>query len=318
MNPSNAPNLHEYGHGHAQLPAKVRILEVGPRDGLQNQQRAVATKHKAEWIRQLAAAGAPEIEITSFVHPRWVPQLADATDLCAELAGEDFSRFSALVPNLRGLESAMQTEIRRIALFIATSETFSHKNTNCSVAESLTRCAEIMQASEGESVWVRGYLSTAFGCPYEGEQEIARVVDLTRELFDLGVEEVNVSDTIGVATPPQVERVVGSLLEEFPAKKIALHFHDTRGLAIANVQTALALGIDRFDAAAGGLGGCPYAPGAAGNVATEELLTLLNAYDIETGVDLAKLAQANLTFETALAEPFPSRVLATYRSANDG
>ncbi|MEE8143195.1 MAG: hydroxymethylglutaryl-CoA lyase [Planctomycetota bacterium] len=291
---------------------KVRVVEVGPRDGLQNQGEIIPVHLKLEWIEHLSACGLPEIEVTSFVNPRWVPQLADAIELAQRLP-QGGSIYSALVPNLHGLEDALSAGVRNIAVFTATSETFNQKNINCSVAESLQRFEKIFQRLQGESVRVRGYLSTCFGCPYEGEVPAAEVARLAKELQGLGCAEIAVSDTIGVATPRQVQEVVEKVAEQIPVTKLALHFHDTRGMALVNVMAGLDLGVTTYDASSGGLGGCPFAPGATGNLASEDLVFLLDSLGIETGIDLDALAATNLKFERHFPQPFPGRVLGSYR-----
>ena len=300
------------------LPDEVRVIEVGPRDGLQNQPRTLPVSQKVEWIRRLAACGIREIEATSFVNPRWVPQLADARDLMLLLdqdPGLDNGAtvFSTLVPNLHGLEDAFACGVRHVALFTAASETFNRKNLNCSIHESLARFERIFASIGDACVRVRGYISTCFGCPYEGQVPAEKVVEVARRLRDLGATEIALSDTTGVATPPSIERVVEAVAATIPISELALHLHDTRGLALANVLVGLRLGVSTFDASSGGLGGCPYAPGASGNLATEDLLTLLHSLDIETGIDLAALIETNLWFETHFPTPFPGRVLASRR-----
>lgn len=301
------------------FPARVRIVEVGPRDGLQNQPEIIPAAQKLEWIRRLAAAGLEEIEVTAFVHPKWVPALADAEEVASAVPDTGVVLPSALVPNLRGLERAIEKGLRRFSLFTAASETFSKKNTNCSIDQSFDRFAEVFERLESldEKAWVRGYISTCFGCPYEGDVSLARVVEVAKRLHELGVAEVAISDTTGVGFPKQVHKLVEAVAAEIPLEEIALHFHDTRGQALVNVYAGLESGVEVFDASAGGLGGCPYAPGAAGNLATEDLVKLLEALGIETGVDCDALAGANLWFESLFPTPFPSRVLATYRGVRD-
>jgi len=292
-----------------ELPPRVRVVEVGPRDGLQNEQRTIATEKKAEFIRLLVAAGLKEIEVASFVHPKWVPQLADADQLIAQLQPAPAVRYSALVPNMKGLERALQTGIGRIAIFTAASETFNRKNINMGIQESLDVFKPVVAQALKEKISVRGYISTCFVCPYEGAVPKQKVADVTRALFDLGVDEVSIGDTIGAATPKDVETTVGFLLEQFPADRLAMHFHDTDGMAVANVYQALQMGIATFDSSAGGLGGCPYAPGASGNVATEDLVYLLDKLGIETGVSLKLLRLASHMIAKELERDLPSRVL---------
>jgi hydroxymethylglutaryl-CoA lyase len=291
------------------LPNRVRIVEVGPRDGLQNESNIVPTAGKAEFIRMLVASGLSEIEVASFVHPKWVPQLADAQELIQQLEPHAGVRYSALVPNMKGLERALATGIRRIAVFTAASETFNRKNINMGIQESIDGFKPVVARALTEGLSVRGYVSTCFVCPYEGPVSKEKVADVAHALFDLGVEEVSIGDTIGAATPKDVETTVGHLLAHFPAANLAMHFHDTYGMAIANVYQSLQMGITTFDSSAGGLGGCPYAPGASGNVATEDLLYLLHRLGIETGVDLKLVRRASHFIGQQLARDLPSRVL---------
>ena len=296
------------------LPPAVRILEVGPRDGLQNQPSVIPVQLKAEWIGQLARCGFTEIEATSFVHPRWVPQLADASQLMHILrSAPGPTTYSVLVPNLHGLEDALKAGVDHIALFTAASETFNRHNVNCSIAESLRRFEKIFQRLEEQSVEVRAYISTCFGCPYEGEVGPERVAEIARTLHEMGAAVIAVSDTTGIASPPQVCEVVETMATDIPLSEIALHFHDTHGLALTNVLVGLTLGVTQYDASAGGLGGCPYAPGAAGNLATEDLVYLLHSLGIQTGIDLDALIETSLWFETHFLTPFPGRVLASRR-----
>lgn len=288
---------------------RVRIVEVGPRDGLQNESTTVPTAKKAEFIRLLVAAGLKEIEVASFVHPKWVPQLADAQDLIRQLEPHAGVRYSALVPNMKGLERALESGIRRIAVFTAASETFNRKNINMGVQESIDVFTPVVARALKEGLSVRGYVSTCFVCPYEGAIAKEKVADVTRALFDIGVDEVSIGDTIGAATPRDVEITVGHLLGSFPASKLAMHFHDTYGMAVANVYQSLQMGITTFDSSAGGLGGCPYAPGASGNAATEDLLYLFDRLGIETGIDLKLLRRASHFIGQELARDLPSRVL---------
>lgn len=291
------------------LPGRVRIVEVGPRDGLQNEAKIVSTEKKAEFIKLLAAAGLSEIEAASFVHPKWVPQLADAHELIKQLEPNPNVRYSALVPNMKGLERAIESGIRRVAIFTAASETFNRKNINMGVQESIDVFRPVVDRALKEGISVRGYVSTCFVCPYEGSIAKEKVADVARALFDLGVDEVSIGDTIGAATPKDVEVTAGYLLQQFPAGALAMHFHDTYGMAVANIYQSLQMGFTTFDSSAGGLGGCPYAPGASGNVATEDLLYLLDKLGIETGVELKKLRLASRFIAQELARDLPSRVL---------
>lgn len=291
------------------LPDRVRIVEVGPRDGLQNESNIVPTAGKAEFIRMLVASGLTDIEVASFVHPKWVPQLADAQELIQQLEPHAGVRYSALVPNMKGLDRALATGIRRIAVFTAASETFNRKNINMGIQESIDVFKPVVARALAEGLSVRGYVSTCFVCPYEGPVSKEKAADVAGALFDLGVDEVSIGDTIGAATPKDVETTVGHLLAQFPAAKLAMHFHDTYGMAVANVYQSLQMGIATFDSSAGGLGGCPYAPGASGNIATEDLLYLLNRLGIETGVDLKLFRRASHFIGQQLARELPSRVL---------
>jgi len=295
----------------AMLPKTVRIVEVGPRDGLQNEARTVPTDKKAEFVRLLAAAGLKDIEVASFVHPKWIPQLADAQDLIKQLEPNPSVRYSALVPNMKGLDRAIESGIRRIAVFTAASETFNRKNINMGIQESIDVFKPVVDRALKEGISVRGYVSTCFVCPYEGAVPKEKVAEVTRALFDLGVDEVSIGDTIGAATPKDVESTGGHLLGQFPVERLAMHFHDTYGMAIANVYQSLQMGFTTFDSSAGGLGGCPYAPGASGNVATEDLLYLLDRLGIATGVSLQLLRRASHFIAQELARDLPSRVLKT-------
>ena len=295
----------------AALPKSVHIVEVGPRDGLQNEARTVPTDKKAEFVRLLAAAGLKDIEVASFVHPKWIPQLADAQDLIKQLEPNPNVRYSALVPNMKGLDRAIESGIRRIAVFTAASETFNRKNINMGIQESIDVFKPVVDRALKEGISVRGYVSTCFVCPYEGAVPEEKVAEVTRALFDLGVDEVSIGDTIGAATPKDVESTGGHLLGQFPVERLAMHFHDTYGMAIANVYQSLQMGFTTFDSSAGGLGGCPYAPSASGNVATEDLLYLLDRLGIATGVSLQLLRRASHFIAQELARDLPSRVLKT-------
>jgi hydroxymethylglutaryl-CoA lyase len=289
------------------LPPKVLIVEVGPRDGLQNEKAVVSTADKIAFVDRLTAAGHQAIEVSAFVSPRWVPQMGDATEVFAGITRRDGVRYSALVPNRAGLDRALAAGVREVAIFAAASETFSRKNINQSIDESFIVYRQVTDAALQAGLRVRAYLSTSFGCPFEGAVDPQRVIDLTERLVQLGAYEVAVSDTIGIAHPGQVVRLLDQLLPRVPASRIALHFHDTRGTALANVLAALQRGITTFDSAAGGLGGCPYAPGAAGNLATEDLLYMLNGLGVETGVSLETVVQASRAIEDAIGHPLPSR-----------
>ncbi|TPW12738.1 MAG: hydroxymethylglutaryl-CoA lyase, partial [bacterium] len=282
------------------LPGQVDIVEVGPRDGLQNEKTVVPAADKVAFIRALAAAGFPEIEVTSFVSPKWVPQLADAGEVLEALGQPPHGvGYSALVPNVAGMERALAAGLLRVAVFTAASETFNRKNINASIAESLERFQPVMEMARSAGVSVRGYLSTAFVCPYEGPVDPAAAAGIVVRLFELGVDEVSIGDTIGAAVPRQVHDLLDELAEDVSADQLAMHFHDTRGTALANVMASLERGITIFDASAGGLGGCPFAPGATGNLATEDLVYFLNGMGIDSGVDLQRVRAASNALRAA-------------------
>jgi isopropylmalate/homocitrate/citramalate synthase len=285
----------------------MTIVEVGPRDGLQNETARIATADKIAFVDRLSAAGLPVIEVGAFVSPTWVPQMADTGEVFAKITRRPGTRYTALVPNQKGLERAIAAGVNEVAIFAAASETFSRRNINQSIDESFATYGEVARAALAARVKVRGYLSTAFGCPFEGEVPVARVVDLTQRLLDLGVFQVAISDTIGIAHPGQVRKLLGALPDWINLDRLALHFHDTRGTALANVMAALEFDISTFDASAGGLGGCPYAPGASGNLATEDLLYMLQGLGFATGVDLAAVTSASRAIEPLVGHPLPSR-----------
>ena len=285
----------------------ITVVEVGPRDGLQNERAAVPTADKIEFVNRLSAAQLPVIEVSAFVSPKWVPQMADAAQVFAGITRRPGTRYTALVPNLNGLERAQQAGVTEIAVFAASSETFSRKNINQSIEESFVTYKQVCDRALAAGMKVRGYLSTAFGCPYEGAVAADTVATLGERLIDLGVFEVAVSDTIGIAHPGQVPKVLEAVLAKVPVGKVALHFHDTRGTALANVLAALPFGIATFDASAGGLGGCPYAPGAAGNLATDDLIYMLDGLGIDTGVSLRAVSEASAFIGARLDHPLPSR-----------
>jgi hydroxymethylglutaryl-CoA lyase len=291
----------------ATMPRRVTVVEVGPRDGLQNEHISISTDDKIELVNRLSAARLPVIEVSAFVSPKWVPQMADAEQVFAGITRNPGTRYSALVPNLAGLERARRAGVTEVAIFAASSETFSRKNINQGIDESFATYKGVCDAAVATGLRVRGYLSTAFGCPFEGQVAPATVATLAARLVALGVFEVAISDTIGIAHPGQVPHVLDAVLARVPVNQIALHFHDTRGTALANVLTALPYGIATFDASAGGLGGCPYAPGAAGNLATDDLIYMLNGLGIETGVSLPTLSEASRFIASRLDHPLPSR-----------
>jgi isopropylmalate/homocitrate/citramalate synthase len=291
------------------LPQSVRIVEVGPRDGLQNEKALVPTAQKITFIQLLAGAGLPVVEATSFVSPRAIPQLSDASEVMANLSRLPTTSYPVLVPNLKGMERALAAGVRSIAVFTAASESFTRHNINATIAESLANFRPVIAQAQQAGVPVRGYISTVFGCPYEGAVDPRAVLRVARELLEMGASELSLGDTIGVATPNQVVEVLNLLLNEgqIPIEQLAVHFHDTRGTALANVLTALQMGITTVDSSAGGLGGCPYAPGAAGNLATEDLLYMLHGLGISTGVDLEKVAAATRFIAPYLNHPPTSK-----------
>jgi hydroxymethylglutaryl-CoA lyase len=293
------------------LPKSIRIVEVGPRDGLQNESAIVPAPKKAEFVKLLAATGLQDIEVASFVHPKWIPQLADAEELISQLELFPNVRYSALVPNMKGLDRAIQSGIRRIAVFTAASETFNKKNINMGIQESIDVFKPVVARALKEGMSVRGYISTCFVCPYEGSIAKEKVAEVAQALFQIGVDEVSIGDTIGAATPRDVETTCGYLGQRFTGHKLAVHFHDTYGMAIANVYQALQMGFSIFDSSAGGIGGCPYAPGASGNVATEDLVYLLDRLGIKSGVSLKLLRHASHFMAHELGRDLPSRVLKT-------
>ncbi len=277
------------------LPHSVRIVEVGPRDGLQNEKAIIPTAQKIQFIQMLADAGLPAVEATSFVSPRAIPQLSDASEIMANLSRRASGSYPVLVPNLKGMERALAAGVRSIAVFTAASESFTQHNIHATIAESLANFRPVITLAEQENITTRGYISTVFGCPYEGKVEPSQVLMVAQALLAMGVNELSLGDTIGIATPNQVADIIGLLVEDgaISVSQLAVHFHDTRGTALANVLMALLCGISIIDSSAGGLGGCPYAPGASGNVATEDVLYMLHGMGIHTGVDLDKVVAAS-------------------------
>jgi isopropylmalate/homocitrate/citramalate synthase len=284
-------------------------VEVGPRDGLQNEAVPLGVDDRVAFCDRLVAAGLPVVEVGAFVSPRWVPQMAGSDEVLRRVRKPAGVRLSVLVPNRQGYERALAAGAREIAVFTAASETFSRRNTNASIDETFARFSELLPEARREGLRVRGYVSTAFGCPYEGAVPPERVLGVARRLVDAGCDEVSIGDTIGVAVPTQVADVVGRLGRAIPTDRLAVHFHDTRGTALANVLAALQQGVGVVDSAAGGLGGCPYAPGASGNLATEDLLYMLHGMAIETGVDLEAVAAASRALGERLGRALPSRYL---------
>ena len=291
------------------LPARVNVVEVGPRDGLQNEAAVLAVGDRVAFCRDLVAAGFPVVELGAFVSPKWVPQMAGSDEVLRGMERRPGVRLPVLVPNRKGFEAARAAGAREVAVFTAASETFNRRNINATIDESFARFAEFVPEARRDGFWVRGYVSTCFGCPYEGRVAPEKVVEVARRLVELGSDEVSIGDTIGVAVPSQVADVMGRLAETLPRERLAVHLHDTRGTALANVLAALQQGIAIVDSAAGGLGGCPFAPGASGNLATEDLLYMLHGMGIETGVDLGKVVQASRGLAARLGRSLPSRYL---------
>ncbi|MFD9625525.1 hydroxymethylglutaryl-CoA lyase [Peribacillus muralis] len=295
-------------------PEKVTIKEVGPRDGLQNEQIIVPTQSKIDWIDQLSETGLSYIEVTSFVNPKWIPQLSDAVQVAKGIKRNPHITYAALVPNERGLEAALEGDIDEISVFMSSSETHNLKNINKTISDTLPIMKDVIGTAAKSGKTVRGYVSTVFGCPYEGEISLDQVFRVCDQLFDYGISEVSLGDTIGVASPRQVASFLESAVKRYDLSRIALHFHDTRGMALANVLQALEYGVDTFDSSLGGLGGCPYAPGASGNVATDDLIHMLHNMGIQTGINQEKLIQAASMMQSFLEKPLPSHQMAVYNA----
>jgi hydroxymethylglutaryl-CoA lyase len=287
----------------------VTVVEVGPRDGLQNERTPLSVEDRVEFCTRLIAAGLPVVEVGAFVSPKWVPQMAGSDEVLRRLSARPGVRLPVLVPNRPGFERARAAGAREIAVFTAASETFNRRNTTASVEESFARFSEFVPEAKREGLRVRGYVSTCFGCPFEGRVPAPRVVEIARRLADAGCDEVSIGDTIGVAVPTQVSDVFGRLRDALGGVSVAAHFHDTRGTALANVLAALDEGVAVVDSSAGGLGGCPFAPGAAGNLATEDLVYMLDGMGIATGVDLGAVAEASRALAGRIGGPLPSRWL---------
>jgi len=290
------------------LPSHVKLVEVGPRDGLQNEPAAVPAAVKIELINRLSDAGLPVIEATAFVSPKWVPQMADNAEVMAGITRKPGVSYPVLVPNLKGLDAALAANVAEIVVFGAATESFSRRNTNCSIAEGLARFEAVCAGAIAHGLRVRGDISVCLGCPYEGEVAPAAVVDVARALLAMGCYEITICDTIGTGTPGKTRAVFDAVAAHIPAGKLAGHFHDTYGQALVNIYAALECGVASFDSSVAGLGGCPYAKGATGNVATEDVLYMLNGLGIETGVDITKLAAAGAYICSALGRPTQSRV----------
>jgi hydroxymethylglutaryl-CoA lyase len=300
------------------LPKKVRIVEVGPRDGLQNEAQTVPVAVKIALIEKLADAGLKTIEAGSFVSPKWIPQMADSAEVLAGLKRVAGVRYPVLVPNMKGFEAALAAGCVAIAIFTTASESFSQRNTNCSIAESLARLAPVAEAARRQGIAVRGYISTVIDCPYEGPIAPGAVADVAARLWELGCAEISLGDTIGTGTPVRVQTMIGAVAKKISVDKLAGHYHDTYGQALANILASLELGVAIFDSSVAGLGGCPYAPGATGNVASEDVIYLLNGLGIETGIDLDKLASTGQFISAALGREPQSKVaraLAAQRTA---
>jgi hydroxymethylglutaryl-CoA lyase len=289
------------------LPTRVKLVEVGPRDGLQNEKQAVPATVKIELVQRLQEAGLKEIEVTSFVSPKWVPQMADAAAVMAGITRLPGVRYSVLTPNLKGFEAALKSRPDEIVVFAAASEAFSQRNINCSISESIERFAPVVAAARAAGIYVRGAMSCALGCPYEGEIAPVCVSQLAALMKGIGVQHIGVADTIGVGTPLKVQRAIEATLRHFDIKDVSCHFHDTYGQALANILISLQMGVWQFDASVAGLGGCPYAKGATGNVAMEDVVYLLHGLGIETGVDLDKLVDAGQFISDFLGRPTHSR-----------
>jgi hydroxymethylglutaryl-CoA lyase len=289
------------------IPAKVKIVEVGPRDGLQNEKTFVPTGIKTELVNRLARAGLANVESTSFVSPKWVPQMSDAAALLAAIERRPGTIYSVLVPNMRGLEGALEAKADEIVIFGAASEAFSQKNINCGIAESIARFEPVARATKDAGLRLRGSISCALGCPYQGEVSIGSVVDVVERMKALGCDEIDIADTIGVGTPTRTREVLAAASRAFPRERLSGHFHDTYGQAVGNIYAALLEGIEIFHASVAGLGGCPYAKGATGNVATEDVVYLLNGLGIDTGVDLDSLVEIGDFISNAIGKPNASR-----------
>jgi hydroxymethylglutaryl-CoA lyase len=287
---------------------RVSVYEVSPRDGLQNESAMIPLDGKRRLIDALVGSGIKRIEITSFVSPKWVPQLSDAEELAASMKPPEGVTYSALVPNARGLERALATGLGEIAVFLSASETHNKMNINKTIADTLAVFSEIVPPAREAGCTVRAYLSTVWGCPYEGPVDPKRVLEISKKLYDLGCYQVSLGDTIGVGTPRQTRDIVQRFLDEVPAERFALHLHDTRGTALANILVGLEMGVRDFDASVGGVGGCPYAPGASGNMATEDLVYMLHGMGVETGIDLDKLIAAGNVAEQVIGRPLPGKV----------
>ncbi len=290
------------------MPTHVRLVEVGPRDGLQNEKQPIEVADKVRLVDDLSAAGLGYIEVGSFVSPKWVPQMAGSAEVFAQIQRKAGVTYAALTPNLKGFEGALEAGVREMAVFAAASEAFSQKNINCSIKESLERFVPVMEAARANDIRVRGYVSCVLGCPYAGAIDPAQVASVAAELFAMGCYEVSLGDTIGTGTPGATRRLIDTVAAQIPREKLAGHFHDTYGQALANIYASLLEGVSVFDSSVAGLGGCPYAKGASGNVASEDVLYMLNGLDIQTGIDLDQLIAAGQRICALLGRSNGSRV----------
>ncbi|WP_017796465.1 hydroxymethylglutaryl-CoA lyase [Oceanobacillus kimchii] len=297
------------------LPSYVQLKEVGPRDGLQNEKTWITTEDKVNWINMLSTSGIKEIEYSSFVNPKMIPALSDAREVGKRIIRNPDVTYSALVPNLKGLEYALEAGIDGASVFMSASETHNQKNINKTIQDTYPVLDKVIVEAKQAGKHVTGYISTVFDCPYEGKIAPEEVLMVCEKLIDSGVDDLSLGDTIGTAVPTQVEQLLELLLQHYPKEKLILHFHDTRGMAIANIMTAMHYGIYRFDSTIGGLGGCPYAPGAAGNVATNDVLYLLEGLGINTGIDEKKLQESGVFIQNKLDKTLPSRSLAYLKNA---
>lgn len=295
------------------LPKNVQIKEVGPRDGLQNEKRFIETTDKIAFIDRLSETGLDYLEVTSFVHPKWIPQLADAVDVLKAIKRQKGITYAALVPNSKGLERALEAGVDEVSIFMSASEGHNKANINKTIDETFPILKEVVEAALSAGKTVRGYVSTVIACPYDGYVKPIQVIKVAEQLFNMGVNEISLGDTIGVGVPTEVDALLTEMLKYFQADQLAMHFHDTRGTALANVMTSLSHGITKFDSAIGGLGGCPYAKGASGNVATEDLLYLLHGMGIETGISLDKIQQTALFIEQKIGKQLDSKLMAVAR-----